>query len=173
MANGGEASAKITEEKGHAGRIQFLVHSCSKNFAETNQVDLVDYANIVIEVAAILEGLGVVFKWAASDIVTKSQLVIKTGETSFAKILAMDTQNKQLFPNDTVKKESRTRALNRMTHVLQLTCGIIDGLATTDTPLVDIVSETYTKTICRIHKWVVQKMVRAGFYVIPYREDFL
>merc|ERR1719233_2028886 len=67
-----------------------------------------------------------------------------------------------------------TRTLNRMTHVLQLPCGIYEGLAAgSDEALSDIVSTSYTKTICRIHKWVVQQMVRAGIYVVPSREDFL
>merc|ERR1719193_2458521 len=126
-----------------------------------------------MEFAGILENMGVVFKWACADIITKSQLIEKTAEISFEKILEMDTKNKQLFPNDTNKKESRTRALNRMTHMLQLSCGIMDGVLESDAPLSEIVSETYTRTISRIHKWVIQKMVRAGIYVVPSREDFL
>merc|ERR1719233_154109 len=126
-----------------------------------------------MEFAGILESMGVVFKWACADIITKSQLIEKTAEISFEKILEMDTKNKQLFPNDTNKKESRTRALNRMTHMLQLSCGIMDGVLESDAPLSEIVSETYTRTISRIHKWVIQKMVRAGIYVVPSREDFL
>merc|ERR1719289_690017 len=94
-----------------------------------------------MEFAGILENMGVVFKWACADIITKSQLIEKTAEISFEKILEMDTKNKQLFPNDTNKKESRTRALNRMTHMLQLSCGIYEGIVGSDAPLPDIVSE--------------------------------
>jgi len=173
-AVGNTTSAEITEDMKQGDRIKAHVLSCGTKFSETNEVDLIDYAKIVIEVAGILECMGVVFKWATADVVSKARLVEATGEPSFAKVLEMDKKNEQIFPNDTNKKESRTRALNRMTHVLQLTCGIYEGLAAgSDDTLSDIVSTSYTNTICRIHKWVVQQMVRAGIYVAPSREDFL
>jgi len=173
MSAGGNPTSADVKEDTHMGRIRKRVLACGKKFTETNEVDLIEYSRLAVEVVGILELMGVVFKWASADIVTKARLVESTGEANFAKIVEMDKKNKQLFPNDTNKKESRTRALNRITHMLQLTCGIYDGIAGSDASLGDIVSESYTKTICRIHKWVVQKMVRAGIYVVPTREDFL
>jgi len=173
-AAGSSTSADVTDDLKKGIKIRQHVLSCSKKFSETNEVDLLDYSKIVIEVAEILQCMGVVFKWAIADIVTKARLVESTGEPYFARILEMDKKNNQLFPNDTIKKESRTRSLNRMTHVLQLTCGIYEGVAAgSDDSLSDIVSKAYTKTLCRIHAWVVQQMVRAGIYVVPSREDFL
>jgi len=176
-AAGNPTSADIIDEMKQGDRndrIRALVLSCSKKFSETKEVDLLDYSKIVIEVAGVLECMGVVFKWATADVVSKARLVESTGESSFAKILEMDKKNGQLFPNDTNKKESRTRSLNRMTHVLQLACGIYEGLtAGSNDALSDITSKSYTKTLCRIHKWVIQQMVRAGIYVVPSREDFL
>jgi len=176
-AAGNPTSADIIDEMKQGDRndrIRAHVLSCSKKFSETKEVDLLDYSKIVIEVAGVLECMGVVFKWATADVVSKARLVESTGESSFAKILEMDKKNGQLFPNDTNKKESRTRSLNRMTHVLQLTCGIYEGLAAeSNDALSDITSRSYNKTICRIHKWVIQQMVRAGIYVVPSREDFL
>ncbi|XP_010551276.2 PREDICTED: ACD11 homolog protein [Tarenaya hassleriana] len=144
---------------------------CGASEEEEMGLRLDAFCSACAHVSVLFECLGLAFKFAEMEYVSKVRNLIEASKTfnTLQDILDLDVEN------DTVKTPgSNSRNLRRVRQGLDLIRAIFEQFLTTDGySLKDAATTAYTEVCAPFHTWAVRTAVYAGMYTLPTREQLL
>lgn len=139
--------------------------------ADGGELRLAPFGDTCALVSVLFNSLGIAFKFAESEYVTKVNDLIGASReyATLNDILDKDVEN------DSVKKQgSHSRNLRRVRLGLGLIKALFEQfLATEGGSLYDAATTAYGQVCAPFHGWAIRKAVGAGMYTLPSREQLI
>ncbi|KAK2635827.1 hypothetical protein Ddye_030619 [Dipteronia dyeriana] len=148
-----------------------LVNSKSNGDCYQPELHLDMFCDACSLVSVMFSYLGLAFKFAELEYVSKVQDLLEASETydTLDNILERDVTN------DTVKAPgSLSRNLRRVRQGLDLVRALFEQfLSTSDYTLKEAASTAYAQVCAPYHSWAIRTAVSAGMYTLPTRDQLL
>lgn len=138
--------------------------------ADRGELRLAPFGDTCALVSVLFNSLGIAFKFAESEYVTKVNDLIGASKeyATLNDILDKDVEH------DCVKKQgSHSRNLRRVRLGLGLIKALFEQFLETEGSLYEVATTAYGQVCAPFHSWAIRKAVGAGMYTLPSREQLI
>ncbi|XP_047088406.1 ACD11 homolog protein-like [Lolium rigidum] len=138
--------------------------------ADGGELRLAPFGDTCALVSVLFNSLGIAFKFAESEYVTKVNDLIGASKeyATLNDILDKDVEH------DCVKKQgSHSRNLRRVRLGLGLIKALFEQFLATEGSLYEAATTAYGQVCAPFHSWAIRKAVGAGMYTLPTREQLI